>query len=120
MKRATRIGGVVAGVAAAGVAMVWLLKDRILGPETTPVTREQAPRFRVVPSLKPGRRSSHSADDLSEIKGIGPVYKARLIDGGVTTFSALATTAPARLAEIAEVGEETAAAWAKQASTLAG
>lgn len=119
MQRATRIGGVVAGVAAAGVAMVWLLKDRILGPETTPVTREQAPRFRVVPSLKPGR-SSHGADDLSEIKGIGPVYKARLIDGGVTTFSALAATAPAKLAEIAEVGEETAVAWAKQASTLAG
>jgi predicted flap endonuclease-1-like 5' DNA nuclease len=119
MQRATRIGGVVAGVAAAGVAMVWLLKDRILGPETTPVTREQAPRFRVVPSPKPGR-SSHGADDLSEIKGIGPVYMARLIDGGVTTFSALATTAPARLAEIAEVGEETAAAWVKQASTLAG
>lgn len=109
----------VAGVAAAGVAMVWLLKDRILGPETTPVTAEQAPRFRVVPSLKPGRKSDRG-DDLSEIKGIGPVYKARLADGGVTTFSTLARTDPARLAEIAEVGEETAAAWVKQASTLAG
>jgi predicted flap endonuclease-1-like 5' DNA nuclease len=119
MRRATRIGGVVAGVAATGVAMVWLLKDRILGPETTPVTREQAPRFRVVPSSKPGKQTD-SADDLSEVKGIGPVYRARLIEGGITTFSALAKTAPARLAEIAEVGEETAAAWAKQASTLAG
>jgi predicted flap endonuclease-1-like 5' DNA nuclease len=119
MRRATRIGGIVAGVAAAGVAMVWLLKDRILGPETTPVTRDQAPRFRVVPSLKPGR-SSQGADDLSAVKGIGPDYKARLIDGGITTFAAIAATAPARVAEIAEVGEETAAAWVKQASTLAG
>jgi predicted flap endonuclease-1-like 5' DNA nuclease len=119
MRRATRIGGVVAGVTAAGVAMVWLLKDRILGPETTPVTREHAPRFRVVPSSKPGKRAA-GADDLSQVKGIGPVYRARLVEGGITTFSALATAAPARLAEIAEVGEETAAAWAKQASTLAG
>jgi predicted flap endonuclease-1-like 5' DNA nuclease len=115
MSRAARIGGVVAGVAAAGVAMVWLLKDRILGPETTPVTREHAPRFRVIPT----RSGQTSAEDLSAVKGIGPVYKARLIEAGITTFSALAKTSPARLAELAEVGEETAADWAKQASALA-
>lgn len=95
---------------------MWLLKDRILGPETTPVTREQAPRFRVVPPARAGRETKGS-DDLSAIKGIGPVYKARLAEGGISTFADLAKTAPTRLAEIAEVGEETAADWAKQAST---
>jgi len=96
--------------------MVWLLKDRILGPETTPVTPEQAPRFRVVPAAS-GRVKS-GADDLSAVKGIGPVYQARLIAGGVTTFAALAKSDRARLAAIAQVGEETAAAWAEQAAAL--
>jgi hypothetical protein len=49
-----------------------------------------------------------------------PVYKARLVDAGVTTFAALAGTTPDRIAEIAKVGEETAADWAKQASDLTG
>jgi len=117
MRRSTRIGGIVAGVAAAAVAMVWLLKDRILGPETTPVTPEEAPRFRVVRTSKSG---ATAVDDLSEVKGIGPVYKARLVEGGITTFAALAAAPAERIAEIAEVGEETAADWAKQASALAG
>lgn len=97
--------------------MVWLLKDRILGPETTPVTPEDAPKFRVVRAPKGGARA---VDDLSEVKGIGPVYKARLVEGGITTFAALAAAPAARIAEIAEVGEETAADWAKQASALTG
>jgi len=116
MRRSATIGGVVVGVAAAAVAMVWLLKDRILGPETTPVTPEEAPRFRVVPPAS--GRAKGAADDLTAVKGIGPVYRARLIEGGITTFAALAKAKPARIAEIAEIGEDTAADWAKQASAL--
>lgn len=97
--------------------MVWLLKDRILGPETTPVSPEDAPKFRVVRASKGG---ATAVDDLSEVKGIGPVYKARLVEGGITTFAALAAAPAVRIAEIAEVGEETAADWAKQASALKG
>jgi len=95
---------------------VWLLKDRILGPETTPVTPEEAPRFRVVPTK--GRVDA--TDDLSRVKGIGPVYKARLVEGGITTFAGLAEASPAAIAGIAEVGEDTAADWAQQAATLVG
>lgn len=98
--------------------MVWLLKDRILGPETTPVTPEEAPKFRVVPT--PSKGGKTASEDLSQVKGIGPVYKARLVAGGITTFAALAKTPAPRIAEIAEVGEETAADWAKQASALTG
>ena len=117
MRRSTRIGGVVAGVAAAAVAMVWLLKDRILGPETTPVTPEEAPRFRVVPTRG---GSAAAADDLSQVKGIGPVYKARLLEGGITGFADLAGATPDQIAEIAGVGPDTAADWVKQASALSG
>ena len=117
MRRSTRVGGVVAGVAAAAVAMVWLLKDRILGPETTPVTPEEAPRFRVVPTAG---GTPAAADDLTRVKGIGPAYRARLVEGGVASFAELAAATPERIAEIAQVGPETAADWVKQASALTG
>ena len=115
MRRSARIGSIVAGVAAGAVAAVWLLKDRILGPETTPVTPEEAPRFRVPPSMQP----TEGGDDLTEVKGVGPVYRARLGEGGIVSFAALAAADPASVAEMAGVGEDTAAEWIAQASTLA-
>jgi predicted flap endonuclease-1-like 5' DNA nuclease len=38
-------------------------------------------------------------DDLSEIKGIGPVYAAKLEALGIRTFADLAGADPAKLAE---------------------
>jgi large subunit ribosomal protein L21 len=39
-------------------------------------------------------------DDLTEIKGIGPVYALRLAETGITTFAALARMSPQLLREI--------------------
>ena len=39
-------------------------------------------------------------DDLTEIKGIGPVFARRLADAGITTFAALAKSPPDYLRDV--------------------
>lgn len=58
-------------------------------------------------------------DDLAEVRGIGPVYSARLAAAGMPTFAALAAAEPAVVAAAAGVTEERAADWIAQASNLA-
>ena len=89
MKRFMRLGSIAAAMAGGIVAIAWLVKDRLTGPEPAPVAHEEAPTVRAVPSPAP-ESSSGTADDLSEIGGIGPVYKARLAEAGITTYAALA------------------------------
>ena len=43
-------------------------------------------------------RSATAGDDLTTLEGIGPMYAARLNDGGITTFAQLAETDEATLA----------------------
>ena len=42
------------------------------------------------------------ADDLTQVKGIGPKYAASLNAAGITTYAALAHTSPDRLKEIVD------------------
>lgn len=56
------------------------------------------------------------ADDLAEVWGIGPVFRGRLADAGITTFAALAASDPAVVAAAAAVPEERAADWISQAA----
>ncbi|MBU1226192.1 MAG: hypothetical protein KJ698_03120 [Actinobacteria bacterium] len=48
-----------------------------------------APKSAPKPAPKPAARPA-AGDDLSEIEGIGPVYKSRLAEAGITSFAALA------------------------------
>jgi predicted flap endonuclease-1-like 5' DNA nuclease len=43
-------------------------------------------------------RSATAGDDLTQLEGIGPMYAARLNDGGITTFAQLAETDEVTLA----------------------
>ena len=60
-------------------------------------------------------------DDLTQIKGIGPVFARRLNDAGITTFAQLAQATPDQLHEIVQAAEWQAvepAAWIADARAL--
>lgn len=116
MRRATKLGSYLIGIGAGAAAVIWLVKDRLLGPETHPVTPEEAPAFRVAPG--PPSAPPSTSDDLSAVNGIGPVYRARLEHAGITTFASLASATASEIAAAAEVPNEKAADWITQADGL--
>lgn len=113
MKRVTKISGIVVGVGAGLAAVVWMLRDRILKPQTA--APQPPPTFRVTP---PAVASRADADDLSAIRGIGPVFKARLAAAGVSRFDELVALDAERLAGLAGVPESRAREWIDQARSL--
>lgn len=48
----------------------------------------------------PAAAAPDAADDLTAIRGIGPVYARRLQEAGIRTFAALAQQRPERVAEL--------------------
>ena len=114
MKRLARVGGVLVGIGAGVVAALWLLKDKITGPAPAPVQPADAPRFRVAPPTAPAA----GGDDLTRVKGIGPVYSARLADVGISSFADLAGADPATVAERVDAAETQVAGWISQARDL--
>jgi len=97
-----RVVGVVAGLGAAA----WALRDRMLPqPE---IHTEPPPKF----------RTSEGADDLTLIKGVGPVYRDRLTSAGIPSFQALSERDADDIAEIAGTSTAVAASWVKSARTL--
>jgi predicted flap endonuclease-1-like 5' DNA nuclease len=119
MNRLTKVGGAVVGVGAGVAAVLWLMRDKLAGPTAAPVTAADAPAFRVPPS--PAKRpTAASVDDLSEVNGIGPVYRARLEQAGIGSFDALAAADAEVVAESAQVAIDRAQDWIEQAAGLAG
>jgi hypothetical protein len=108
LKQFLRVGGVVIGIGAA----VWALRDKLLPAPAMP--DEPPPRFRTG-----GTGPVAAADDLTEVKGIGPVYAERLADAGITTFVGLANADVAAVAGAASVSEQTARGWLEQAAAHA-
>lgn len=106
LKQFLRIGGVIVGLGAA----VWALRDKLLpAPE---IPEGPPPRFRT------GDTSAPSSDDLTTVKGIGPVYAERLVEAGITSFAELVSADAAMVSEAAGVSESTAASWMEQATSL--
>lgn len=109
MKRITKVVGFVAGIG----AIVWMMRDRLV---TLTVAREpEPPTFRVPDPPTP----SSERDDLTGLKGIGPTYRDRLLEAGVTTFTALADADAADVAAAAGVSRSRASDWISQAADLA-
>jgi predicted flap endonuclease-1-like 5' DNA nuclease len=109
LKQVLRIGGVVIGLGAA----VWALRDKLLpAPE---IPEGPPPRFRTGSTTADAPKSA-AGDDLTEVKGIGPVYAERLAEAGVTTFATLANADAAAVAGAAGVSESVAASWMEQAA----
>lgn len=125
MKKLIRVLGVVAGVA----AVVWLTRDRLL--PTPKVSSQQPPPFRhhepgkptqPEPAAVPAQASESTAqesspDDLTVIKGIGPVRSSQMAEEGITTFADLAAADPKALAEQFDVAETAAADWVAEAAS---
>ena len=88
-------------------------KEHVAPGAGTPVKRTPKPRSPRKPRV----------DDLTQIKGIGPSYAARLYAAGITTYAGLAEVKPDRLAEIlGEAGYQRAQKdnWSEQAILATG
>jgi large subunit ribosomal protein L21 len=103
----SKIGALVAGVAAAAGAAV--LARRKKGEdeldlevadapvETSKATAPEAPASEPVPEVA---AATAGADDLTAIKGLGKVKAARLAEAGVTTFAQVAAWTDEDIAEV--------------------
>ena len=92
---ATGVGLGGAAVVAAGVGAVALASQGDDEPET------RAGEVVFAANL-PTPAARIEADDLTQVKGIGPKYAASLNAAGITTYAALAHTSPDRLREIVD------------------
>lgn len=112
MKRLARVVGILGGIG----AVIWAMRERFI---SIAAPREpQPPTFRVVTEPSEPPRPSEP-DDLTEVTGIGPVFNRKLMEGGISTFSALAGASVERVTELTGVAESRARDWIEQAHALA-
>lgn len=110
MKKVARLLGILGGIA----AVAWAMRDRLV---SIAAPREpEPPRFRVVPPPPP-EDTEASADDLTEITGIGPVYAERLARHGIASYAALAAADPEVVATAAQVPQGRVEDWIRQAAS---
>lgn len=101
---------------------LWADPARVASIEITPTP---TPANNGQPSKKaaPKPKSSQPADDLSRIKGIGPLYQKKLIEGGVRTFASLADASDETLAALLDANAVDRARrqlWREQARLAVG
>jgi predicted flap endonuclease-1-like 5' DNA nuclease len=103
-------------ITAAVVAwLYWLWQQR----------REVMPRPLIISSREPVVVSPKSTptpdpDDLTVIKGVGPVFAARLNKAGIFTYAQLAAQTPEKVQFITQVTRWDPADWIARAAELAG
>jgi predicted flap endonuclease-1-like 5' DNA nuclease len=103
--------------------ILWVTRDRLLPAPPPPAAHP--PPFR---HPEPAQATTAPApveatdepDDLSAIKGIGPVYKTRLAEMGITTFSGLLGADSEAVAETLDVGVASVVDWKTQATEHLG
>lgn len=134
MKRFVRILLVVA----AWAGITWIFREKLLplpkpDPNPLPHFRSQSPPpLQLAPPLRetsdddepekapaPAAAVAVAPDDLTEVKGIGPVYQHRLAEIGIFTFADLAGGDAPSIAEKIDVSEGQVQEWIEQASQLA-
>lgn len=112
MKKLARLIGLLGGVA----VVVWAMRDRLVSIATP--REPKPPTFRVVPPVAPAKVAAEG-DDLTRVIGIGPVFAARLREGGIETFRAIAEAGRHRVAEVVGVPPSRVDSWIEQAGSLA-
>jgi predicted flap endonuclease-1-like 5' DNA nuclease len=112
MKKALRFIGVLAGLG----TVIWVMRDRFI---SLALPREpEPPAFRVAPHQPPVEPQIPQRDDLTIIKGVGPVYAARLNDAGITSLAGLATAEAAAIAATIDVASGRVNDWIAEAKFL--
>jgi hypothetical protein len=96
-------------------AVLWLLRDKIVPPPQPPVAHPPAFRNQPQPAAVAPTEPQRAGDDMAEVKGIGPVYKDRLSEMGITTFAELAVADAAAISERLEVAGDQVDDWINQA-----
>jgi predicted flap endonuclease-1-like 5' DNA nuclease len=110
VKKIIRFLGVLAGLG----TVIWVMRDRFI---SLALPREpEPPSFRVAPH--PPTDIEPLQEDLTIIKGIGPVYAARLEDAGITSLSELSTSDPQQVASAIDVPAGRVTEWIEEASFL--
>lgn len=122
--------GLVVGIATGWLAARLLQERRVwltsqperapARPSPAPMAQPQADRSAVGEVAKP---SAPALDDLTRIRGIGPVYQRRLREAGIRTFRQLAQTPPEKLREIVAAAnwqKVEPERWVEEAARLAG
>lgn len=92
----------------AAAAILWFTREYLL-PKPR-VADEEHPHFRSTPPAPPVEH-----EDLTAIKGIGPVYAARLADAGIRSFRSLAEVDAATIATAVGTTEQAVDSWITQA-----
>jgi predicted flap endonuclease-1-like 5' DNA nuclease len=124
MKRVARLLSFAAGIA----AIIWAMRDRFISlalprepeppsfrhPDDHPRVAHQP--HRVAPSESTtDSPAPPKVDDLTAIKGIGPVFATKLADIGVRSFSDLAGSSAETIAAGLNTSESRAVDWIRQA-----
>jgi predicted flap endonuclease-1-like 5' DNA nuclease len=107
LKTFLRIAGVIVGLGAAA----WALRERLLPAPAVP--EGPPPKFRTSPT-----KPSAGPDDLTAVKGIGPVYAERLVAAGIDSFAGLTSAGAEAAGAAAGVSADTAEKWVKAAAEL--
>lgn len=102
------------GVLALASTIVWLTREHLL--PTPKVSHEPPPHYRSTPPPPPTPTTRPAPDDLTDIKGIGPVFAMRLGAIGIDSFKKLSETDIDTLTDAAGTSSSNAADWIKQAN----
>jgi hypothetical protein len=113
VKKVFRFFGVLAGLG----TVIWVMRDRFI---SLALPREpEPPTFRVAPHPPhPAEEQLAPVDDLTIIKGVGPVYAARLEDAGITSLAGLSTADAEALASVVDVPVGRVGDWIEEATFL--
>ena len=97
------------------------LEEAPQAEDSSALSRQRASAVQALPPQESPEADDNATDDLTAIKGIGPVIATRLRDGGVRTFAQLAAMGADQIAQIAGVPATriTRGDWSGQAKTLA-
>lgn len=116
MNRLAKVLGIAGGI----VAVVWAIRDRFI---TVTAPREpEPPTFRVVtppPPTPVPPAEAGDPDDLTAIRGVGPVTAGRLRDAGIGTVDDLVAADPDALAAATGLAADRIRSWQETAAGIA-